>query len=249
MRLARLMMLAFVLVYLLPLALHALWWLTEDRPTSWSAASWASAELLPPPADQPEAMVVFYAARVGRWRGIFAHHCWVVMKDRGGARYLRYDKVGWGTPVRMDGWAPDGRWYGNAPQVVAAVQGPAAEALIPRLRAAVEDYPYNQWGAYRAWPGPNSNSFANHLLAAVPELRGGLPPTAIGKDFAAGGWAIGPTPSRTGLRIVAWGLFGITVGWAEGVELNLLGLVAGIDVRRPAVKLPGWGRIGMAMAE
>jgi len=31
----------------------------------------------------------------------------------------------------------------------------------------------------------------------------------------------------------------------EGVELNLLGLSAGIDLRRPALKLPGIGRIGM----
>jgi hypothetical protein len=35
------------------------------------------------------------------------------------------------------------------------------------------------------------------------------------------------------------------VGWVEGIEINLLGLVAGIDVRRPALKIPGWGRVGM----
>ena len=37
----------------------------------------------------------------------------------------------------------------------------------------------------------------------------------------------------------------MTVGWVEGVEINVLGLVAGIDFRRPALKLPGFGRIGM----
>ena len=31
----------------------------------------------------------------------------------------------------------------------------------------------------------------------------------------------------------------------EGVEVNVLGLVAGLDIRRPAVKLPGFGRIGI----
>jgi len=30
----------------------------------------------------------------------------------------------------------------------------------------------------------------------------------------------------------------------EGIEVNFLGLVAGLDLRRPAVKLPGFGRIG-----
>jgi hypothetical protein len=36
----------------------------------------------------------------------------------------------------------------------------------------------------------------------------------------------------------------VKVGWVEGIELNLLGLVAGIDLRHPALKLPGLGRIG-----
>ena len=44
------------------------------------------------------------------------------------------------------------------------------------------------------------------------------------------------------------GLLGVTVGWVEGLELNLLGLVAGLDIRHPAVKLPGWGRIGVPIA-
>ena len=34
------------------------------------------------------------------------------------------------------------------------------------------------------------------------------------------------------------------MGWVEGIEVNVLGLVTGIDIRRPALKLPGFGRIG-----
>ena len=34
-------------------------------------------------------------------------------------------------------------------------------------------------------------------------------------------------------------------GWHEGVELNLLGLTFGLDVRQPALKLPAVGRLGM----
>jgi hypothetical protein len=34
-------------------------------------------------------------------------------------------------------------------------------------------------------------------------------------------------------------------GWDEGLELNLLGLTFGVDVRRPALKLPAIGRLGM----
>jgi len=40
-------------------------------------------------------------------------------------------------------------------------------------------------------------------------------------------------------------LAGIKVGWVEGVELNVLGLVTGLDLRRPGLKLPGYGRIGI----
>ncbi|MDO8981045.1 MAG: DUF3750 domain-containing protein, partial [Afipia sp.] len=31
-----------------------------------------------------------------------------------------------------------------------------------------------------------------------------------------------------------------------GVELNVLGAVVGVDIRRPAIKIPGIGRIGMS---
>ena len=34
-------------------------------------------------ASKPDAIIHVYAARVGRWRGIFAHHTWVVIKDKG----------------------------------------------------------------------------------------------------------------------------------------------------------------------
>src|SRR5260370_537907 len=46
---------------------------------------------------------------------------------------------------------------------------------------------------------------------------------------------------------VGWGggWLGVKVGWVEGVELNFFGLVAGLDLRPPALKLPGFGRLGM----
>ena len=44
------------------------------------------------------------------------------------------------------------------------------------------------------------------------------------------------------------GLAGISAGMRSGLEVNLLGLVAGVDVRHPAIKLPGFGRLGFAAA-
>ena len=123
-------------------------------------------------------------------------------------------------------------------------RGDAAERLIPRIRAAVASYAYSAPGSYLAWPGPNSNSFVQHVLADVPELRQALPPTAIGKDWRADGLFAGLTASRTGIQASLYGLAGVTVGWVEGIEINLFGLVAGLDLRSPALKLPGWGRVG-----
>jgi hypothetical protein len=34
-------------------------------------------------------------------------------------------------------------------------------------------------------------------------------------------------------------------GWLEGIELNFFGGVFGLDIRRPAQKLPGLGRLGV----
>jgi len=83
-------------------------------------------------------------------------------------------------------------------------------------------------------------------MAAVPEAAVSLPPTAIGKDFPYDGRWIGLTPSRTGVFATLGGYAGLTLGWVEGLEINLFGAVAGLDIRRPAIKLPGFGRIGVS---
>jgi len=242
-------MLLIIALFFASLATHALWWAVRDElSTTWSRADWSSARLLPKPADAPQAMVHVYAARTGRWRGIFAHHSWIVVKEKDAPRYTRYDKVGWGSPVRTDAWPADARWFGHEPQLLLALEGEAAERLIPQIRSAVAAYPYRGFGDYRAWPGPNSNTFIAHVLSRVPALQAALPPTAIGKDWHPAGEILGLTPSRTGIHLSLGGYAGLTLGWIEGVEVNFLGLVAGFDLRRPALKLPGWGRIGLSPA-
>jgi hypothetical protein len=116
------------------------------------------------------------------------------------------------------------------------------DALITRIEAAIAAYPYPR--SYRTWPGPNSNTFTAYLGRAVPELRLRLPPTAIGKDYLPGGGPAGLTPSGTGVQVSLLGLAGVLVGWEEGLEVNVLGLTFGVDLHRPALKLPGVGRLG-----
>jgi hypothetical protein len=249
--LARMMLFARVLLVIMglfffPLGAHAVWWaMRDDVAPNWRGADWSSAKLLPPPEAAPQPIVAIYAARVGRWRGIFAHHTWIVVKEEGAGRYTRFDKVGWGSPVRTDGWAADGRWFGNPPQPIVYLEGEAAGRLIPQIRQAVATYPYARAGDYSAWPGPNSNTFVAHVMRSVPDLSAAMPPTALGKDWQPLHDIVGLSPSRTGFQISLGGYAGLTIGWIEGIEIDLLGLVAGLDLRRPAIKLPGWGRIGM----
>ena len=47
--------------------------------------------------------------------------------------------------------------------------------------------------------------------------------------------------------LASGGYLGLAVGWVEGIEVNFFGAVFGIDLRRPAVKLPGLGRVGFSV--
>lgn len=245
-RASRLGVRMFVLFYLAPVIVAACVWLIDSKPMSWRAADWSSAGILPAPTAGDPAEIRVYVARTGSWKGIVSVHSWILLKAAGAERYERYEVVGWGSPVRRDAHAADGRWYSNAPELVGMVSGARAAALIPDVQAAIADYPYATRGSYRIWPGPNSNSFVAHILQAVPALGLALPPTAIGKDFPVNGRIFNLTGEGTGVFISLGGVICVRAGLRDGFELGLFGLVAGIDVLRPALKLPGLGRLGFA---
>lgn len=241
-RLLALALLTILVVFIAPATLRAaLFWRSTTGP--WWTADRSSAGLLPPAGREAPALLRVYAARTVSWRGLFAVHSWLVLKPEGGA-YERYDLTAWGEPIRLNGFPPDGRWFGRVPQEVLALDGASAAAAIAPVKAAIAGYRYRHTGDYSAWPGPNSNTFVATVMAAIPDLSATLPPTAIGKDFPVDGRWVSPTPSGTGIRLTLGGYAGLTVGWVEGVQVNLLGLVAGVDLRRPALCLPAFGRIG-----
>ena len=234
----------FILVAIIvPIAVQGTWSYAAGWPRSWNRADWSSTGTLPPAAANHDAMVRIYAARSGRWKGIFAVHHWIVVKPAGGA-YSRYEVVGWGRPVRHNKYAPDARWYSNQPNVVHEVRGSKAESLIPLITSAVADYEWQAHGSYSVWPGPNSNTFVAHVLRQVPELAAEMDPAGIGKDYLGPGLAVAPTPSGTGWQVSLWGLAGAAIALREGIEMHILGTTVGIDFDDFGIKLPGIGRLG-----
>ena len=236
--------LTILAIFLFPLAVHGALYSVQNRAQSYDRADWSSTGMLPAANAEPEARLLIFTGRTGRWRGIFSVHSWVVLKPENATNWDRYDVVGWGQPVRNNGWAPDSHWYGNTPRVLLDVRGAQAAALIPKVQAAIAAYQYSHPGDYRIWPGPNSNTFVASVLRAVPELETALPSNAVGKDFRPAPY-VGLTDSRTGLEASLFGVVGVKLGWVEGIEVDFMGLVAGLDLRHPALKIPCFGRLGV----
>jgi hypothetical protein len=241
-RLLKHLVLFVLLVFVAPAMATVAWWTLQERPNNWSSADWTSSGVLPAATANRDAAVYVMAARTGGLKGAFSLHSWIVLKREGSATYDRYDKVGWGAPIRRNSRPADGRWYSNEPMIVHAVRGKAAAALIDRVEKAIASYPYSKSGDYHVWPGPNSNSFVAHVLRRVPEL-GVMPPNATGRDFAGGFGSIGWSSATWDFHATLYGLAGISVGATSGIELHFLGLVAGLDFARPALKIPAYGRV------
>ena len=246
------LLIAVVMVFFLPLG-YALTahYADGEQASDWRTARRDTAGLAPDPGVTPEAVIHVYAARAFRWRGAFGVHTWIAAKPHHADTWTRFEVVGFsvgrgGRAVRVsEGGIPDAYWYGAKPTLLREVRGGnEVDALIARLHHASAEYPYDNH--YRLWPGPNSNTFIAYLGRAVPELSIDLPPTAIGKDYLPDGTWFSSAPSGSGVQLSVNGLFGFIVAPEEGLEINLLGLSAGVDLSPPALKLPGIGRIGTA---
>jgi hypothetical protein len=128
---------------------------------------------------------------------------------------------------------------------VVAITGEQAQALIPKVESAISAYPYAEPGGYTIWPGPNSNTFVAFVLRSVPELGAVLPPHAVGRDYLADGEFFHIDDDWRDVHLTLRGLIGISAGLRSGFEVHFLGLVAGLDLARPGIKIPAFGRIGV----
>lgn len=237
----------FILTLLLLMLLGPLGVLVSGKVSlngSWRTANRDSTHIAPKPATNPEAVIQIYAARAFNWRGMFAVHTWIAVKPKNAKQYTVYQVVGWNKyrkkPVLVimkD--MPDRRWFNQKPWVIFQLKGKQAEIVIPKIDKVARSYPYTH--TYYVWPGPNSNTFVAYVARRVPELHFIMPALAIGKDFLPNNQFFAKTPDSGGYQFSIYGVLGVLVSKKAGLEINLLGLVIGINPMKVGFAWPGVG--------
>lgn len=152
----------------------------------WRTASRESAGIAPDPAVTSEAVVQVYAADTWGWRGWFAVHTWISVKRTNDSSYTVYDVVGWRrhrhqSVLKIVEDVPDRYWYGSKPRVLKEHRGSGVDDLIDAIDTAARSYPWKT--TYKAFPGPNSNTFTAWIAKQVPQLELDLPFSAIGSGY------------------------------------------------------------------
>ena len=84
--------------------------------------------------------------------------------------------------MRIEKDLPDRYWYGERPRLLKDFRGEPAGKLIEAVDHAAKSYPWPD--TYKAFPGPNSNTFTAWIAKQVPELGLDLPFSAIGSGYA-----------------------------------------------------------------
>ena len=154
----------------------------------WRTASRQPAGIATAPNEDNRAIIEFYAADAFSWRGWFAVHPWIALKEENATEYSVYEVIGWqvrqGLPAirQYKTSTPDRYWYGSKPELLLSIKGDKATMLIPKIKQAIALYPWAN--EYSVFPGPNSNTFVAWIGLQVPELGLDLPFSAIGSAYA-----------------------------------------------------------------
>ncbi len=192
-----------------------------------------------------EAILQVYAARTWGPKGIFAVHSWIVMKRPDSEFFEVSQVIGWrqefnGNVLFRETNVPITTWHGNEGELVLDLRGNEVIPILDQVDAAISEYPWSK--EYTLYPGPNSNTFVAWIGLKVPEMGLDLPSTAIGKDWRPLKHALGPSASGTGVQASLLGLLSTSIGFEEGLEINILSLNFELDLFDLALEIPLFGR-------
>lgn len=153
----------------------------------WRTASREPAGIAPDPKTTKEAVLQVYGAPTWGWRGWFAIHTWIAAKPTDAQAYTVYEVLGWRkfrgfSAVRIEEDLPDRHWYGEKPRLLVEHRGNGVDDMIGAVDRAARSYPWPE--TYKAFPGPNSNTFIAWIGKQVPELKLSLPFSAIGSGYS-----------------------------------------------------------------
>lgn len=198
----------------------------------------AGCQVLARPLRAPandQATVLLISGGLGRPIEKIARHPWFAVRAAGDTSWTIWEVGGGGE-------ADDP--FVNSPYLEPVLHGVWRGAVAERAIACLarEAPAWKSALRYRAWPGPNSNTFGDVMLRRCG-LHASLPATAIGKDYR-GKLGASWTTEGTGFQIESW-LLGLRLGLKEGIEVHVIGLAFGVDLWPPALILPvGSGRVG-----
>jgi Protein of unknown function (DUF3750) len=198
------------------------------------------------PSALPSTCVVQlrYATLPHFLRAIAVHH-WFAVFDPATRQWQRWEvwqaKDAGGKSmghVHCDLRHPDCGVGGGAYRLAVEWNGHAARAICSVLNNA-RDYPYRD--RYRAWPGPNSNTFVAWVLREAG-LHYSFDPRAIGKDY------MGLLGMRRSARPpgaqVETPLLGVKCSLHDSVEVHWLCLTWGLRWLPLAIDTP-FGRVSL----
>jgi Protein of unknown function (DUF3750) len=192
----------------------------------------------------PSACVVqLRYATLPRCLGAIAVHYWFTVFDPASRQWQRWEvwqcKNAGGKSIghiHCDLRHPDCGVGGGAYRLAAEWDGGAARDICAVL-ARSQEYPH--WDRYRAWPGPNSNTFVAWVLREAG-LHHSFDPRAIGRDYMG---LLGMRLSfRPAYAQVETPVLGVRISLHVGVEVHLFGLTCGLGWSPPEVYTP-FGRV------
>jgi Protein of unknown function (DUF3750) len=227
--------------------------------TSTATASLMGHALMTAPTTEPQGgtapsalpstcVVQLRYATLPHFLGAIAVHYWFAVFDPASRQWQRWEvwqaKDAGGKSyghVHCDLRHPDCGVGGGAYRLAAEWSGSAARAICTVFEK-VEEYPHRD--RYRAWPGPNSNTFAVWVLRQAG-LHHTLDPRAIGKDYMGLlGMRLASRPTYAQLETP---VLGVRLSLHDGVEVHVLGFTFGLCWSPPAVYTP-FGSLGMRPA-